>query len=423
MRRFVQKAVVFSASTVIIIVITFVLLEIGLRFFPGVIPAVLLIRFEPGLRENIAEGRFATHRDTIMFDRNDEGFPFWIWKPFAQKISHLKDPGVVKTVTMDEIGFCNLPGSYQQATIDIITVGDSFTFCTTINPEDTWTKQLSDLTNLTTYNLGKGGIGLYEYLQIFERFGIQKSPRFVVMNVFEGNDLRDAYQYHSYRKSIRSTGRPPRRSPQYIIYQFLREGPLGRHSYACNLVLSTVAHSYSQIGAGSIPNFRYRLVFTENSVPFNLENTDSVPFNLENTDVDEVIYARRLLAQEVDLEFFTEALKTFVQLSRGYDFVPIVTYTPSAYTAYAANVVFEEPDLGDVMRRYSQEQRDFFRSKARELGYIYIDFTSGLQSAAPFYNKPQTLLYYQTNVHLTKYGHRIIAETLSEAMHTLGILK
>ena len=39
-------------------------------------------------------------------------------------------------------------------------------------------------TGLSVYNLGKGGIGPYEYLQIFLHFGLPKHPRIVVMSIW-----------------------------------------------------------------------------------------------------------------------------------------------------------------------------------------------------------------------------------------------
>jgi hypothetical protein len=395
------------------VMVTLVLIEIGLRAFPGLIPLTLLIRFEPRLREQIAEAQsLPTVGDTIeVFERDDKGPPLRIWKPFTKINKTFDDPGTVKVVTMDELGFCNLSGSYQQVTLNIITIGDSFTWCFAVNPEDTWTKQLSDLTNLSAYNLGKDREGLHEYLQILKEFGVQKSPKLVIMNIYEGNDLRDAVQYWSYREN------PPLSSyPRTIYRQFFKDGPITHYSYSFNLLRATILYTHSQILFPSPQtkmrtetNFRYHLAFSENSIPFNLENTDT----------DEVIYAKRLFNQEVDLEIFTAALKEFVELSKQYNFVPIVTYTPSAHTTYATVVVFDDPNLGRLMEWFSQEQRNFLKVKGEELGYIFIDFTPSFQSAASEFNNREKLLYFQTNLHLTKHGHQLIAETLYNSWENL----
>jgi len=161
-------------------------------------------------------------------------------------------------------------------------------------------------------------------------------------------------------------------------------------------------------------NFRYSVVALEKNSPF----------NSENKDIDEVLHARSLYNQEIDLDVFTEALKTYVTLSRQHGFIPVVTYTPSAYTAYANNVVFDDPALGKLMSWFSWEQRNFFKTKGKELGYIFIDLTPSIQAAAQINcddNLPaEDLLYYQTNLHLTRHGHMVIAKTITQALQHLN---
>ncbi len=413
------KIILSSLKTLLInIAIICVLLEIMLRIFPAIIPPKLLVLFEPELRGSIAHGRFPTANQALVFKRYDDGFPFKIWKPNAIITYSYNDPGIVNTVHMDEMGFCNLPRNYHKtATIDLITIGDSFTWCTSVAPEDTWTTNFAKIAGLSSYNLGKSGIGLYEYIQIFQKFGIQKSPRFVVMNVYEGNDLRDAIRYHTYREIIKKTGKQPDLYPNpflHTLYQGLKAFPLRDYSYAYNFTLASMLYSYSKISSSQSArdeeNFRYNIVF-ENS---------SIPFNLENTDTDEIIYAKSLVDKKIDLDVFTEALKIFVELSKKYNFIPIVTYTPSAHTSYVKNVIFEDNNINNILQAFSEKQRHYFQIKGKELGYMFIDFTQALQVAAPTHNTPEKLLYYQTNLHLTKYGHKIIADALSQSLQTLN---
>lgn len=103
-------------------------------------------------------------------------------------------------------------------------------------------------------------------------------------------------------------------------------------------------------------NFRYSIV-----IPLKIS-----PFNTENKDTDEVLSARSLYNKKINLEVFAEALETYVMLSRQHGFIPVVTYTPSAYTAYANNVVFDDPALGKLMSWFSWEQRNFFKTKGKE---------------------------------------------------------
>ena len=395
--------------------IVLLLLEITLRIFPNVIPPVILIHFEPTLRGEIAKGWLKTKDQVRNLDRDDGGPPLTVWKPFqsivrvGKFVNPENDPGIVAQATMDENGFCNVPGSHQVSPLDIITIGDSFTWCHAVRPEDTWTKRISDFTHLSTYNLGRGGIGLHEYLQILKQFGIQKSPRYVIMNVYEGNDLRDAVKFHKFqnRKTRGEVSTSSSKSWRKKSYLFLKNSLLGRHSYAFNLIFHFSHILKNPYKKG---DFRYNLIFTERSIPF----------NLENSDLDEIKYANRLFAKQIDLNVFDAALDSLMKLSQQHNFIPIVAYTPSAHTTYNQNVVFKDPHLANLMPWFSSEQRRYFKRKGDDLGYFFIDLTPSLQFVAQEYNTPEKLLYYQTNLHLTKYGNAVVAKTLSGAIQELN---
>ena len=96
-------------------------------------------------------------------------------KPFTTlRWFNTDERGDVFVVKVDEMGFCNVPGVYEASSrIDVITVGDSLTWCNSVSPEETWTAQLSSLAGCSTYNLGRGGVGVYEYLQILKSFGVR----------------------------------------------------------------------------------------------------------------------------------------------------------------------------------------------------------------------------------------------------------
>lgn len=410
MRKFFSFSLKLSISLLLILLF----LEVGLRIIPNIIHPKLLINFEPRLREKVAQGWLPTYGDTIIVNRDDNGPPLRIWKPYT-KITHYDSdvPGDVFTVETDEIGFCNPRGSYnREPKIDIITIGDSFTWCNAVSPEDTWTKRLSDLTDLSSYNLGKGNLGLYEYIQILKRFGINQHPKFVILNVYEGNDIRDAITYLQTKNKDSDENIDSSKSH---LVQSLLENTIGRYSYSFNLIRAYIKYLYNKIVRYSFNkdlNFRYSIVFPDKSISFNLENTDK----------DEVFYARQLVAKKVDFNVFNDALESLVKLSKLHNFIPIVTYTPSAHTAYASYVIFDDPTLKDALKRFSDLQREFFKMEGMEKGYIFIDLTPSLQSAASS-SKSQNLLYYRTNLHLTRYGHDIIAKTLSESMKNLGLLR
>lgn len=409
-----KKTLIFLAHLSVSILLTFLLIEVGLRLFPGLVPLPLLIYFDEDLRTEIAYRRnLPTKWGTEIVERDDGGPELRVFKPFTKIAWPIQED---VTVVMDQLGFCNPPESnYQAAKIDLITLGDSFTTCHAVNPQDTWTSKLASLTGLSTYNLGRGGIGIHEYVQILKKYGLDKSPQYVIMNIYEGNDLRDGGVYYYYRQNSRSPENQPApvtpNAPFYNRYSYsynLANAFLKFFFYASNAPAQSDRNPFSVSLEDQDINFKYSFVFPDRTVAFNPANTDT----------DEVVVARYLSHHQVEAGVFTaieEALTTFVKLSKEYNFVPVVTYTPSAHTAYEANVVFEDPALSELMREFSHQQRTYFQKKGTELGYTFIDLTPALQTAAQA-NGSQNLLYYRKDLHLTRAGHLVVAQTISQLL-------
>lgn len=239
------------------------------------------------------------------------------------------------------------------------------------------------------------------------------------MNIYEGNDLRDAGIYYYYRKNFQPTENQPMPSPSASFYTFFN------HSYSYNLVNSfwkffrhaSDAPAKSDRNPFTISlednriNFKYHLVFADKTISFNPQNSDT----------DEVVVAKYLRNQQIEAGIFTaieEALVTFVELSKEHHFVPIVTYTPATHTAYESKVVFENSDLSELMSWFSHQQRAYFQKKGTELGYTFIDLTPALQAGAKT-NSSENLLYYRKDLHLTSDGHTVIAQVISQLLHDI----
>lgn len=398
-------------------IVTTLLTEGIIRIYPKLLPPKVLLNFNEELRSDIAQriGLQSKH-DVIELTRDDGGPPLTVFKPFTRFTFDYEDAGSINSQTADEIGFCNIAGTYDKEKFDIITIGDSLTWCTTVRPEDSWTKKLSRRTGLSAYNLGRGGVGLYEYLQILKAYGLQKSPKVVIMGATESNDLRDAVRFYSFKGSQspeKYSQWPPKRqcsNPICSLRRTMQEGPVGRHSYATNLFISSlrVIASKTIYAHQNTPdtNFKYTLSFTKHSIPF----------NKDNVDVDEIVHASKLLSGEISTDLYSQALSDFIALSKEHGFLPIVVYLPSAHTVYSQYVVFENEKLRKPLDEFSTKQRNFFKDKAEELKYIFIDTTEALKKESENYTTEDRLLYYPTNLHFTKYGHEVVADTIIRSL-------
>ncbi|NJN96496.1 MAG: hypothetical protein HC875_21510 [Anaerolineales bacterium] len=432
-----KEKISFLTKLFLSCLLTLLLLEAGLHLFPGVIPLQFLIYFNKYPRSEIARSLNLSNKwDIIYLDRDDGGPELWVYRPLIKIRWPVKDEGAVETRVLDDIGFCNPPeNSYHLPKISLITLGDSFTTCYAVNPEDTWTAKLSQLTGLEVYNLGRIGTSIHGYVQIFKHFGLQKSPQIVIMNFYEGNDLRDEINFYKYRENQKEEALRPTSLTDNFAVELSREGLLGRYSYTFNLfnsalqywltldqnasdLSSTDSDEMAEIelhAADDTLDFRYNLVFTDTVVPFNPKNEDRDEVSMALMVKNRVPGYEQKIAQTVK-----EALATFVELSKQNDFVPIVTYTPSAYTAYADNVKFNDPALQELMPAFSAYQYKFLKTEGQNLGYTFIDLTPALQVAARIKGSTD-LLYFPVNRHLTPSGHAVIAEELSRSLQNLHL--
>jgi hypothetical protein len=396
-------------------------LELGLRLAPELIPLTLLKRFHHQPRLEIARQRSLWNESQMrVLPRDDGGPTLKIFKPHSKIFYDFHGRDEKGVTLMDDQGFCNPPrDSYDRPTIDLVTIGDSFTWCVVLDPTATWTSQLGEITGLSVYNLGRGGIGPYDYLQILEQLGLPKQPAYVVMNIYEGNDLRDALRYHEHiqaasRGQILYTDAADRDSHNLDLDTLL-DIPLIRDSYAINFVAAAIDKLYEGLKnailravGGDAPetvDFHYSLQFADARVAFNLQNADE----------SEVRMAHQLQQGNIDLSVLDDALSTYVELARHHGFTPFVAYSPSAYTTYAGFVEFDDPSLTELMPWFSRTQRDYLQNKSRELGFIFVDLTPALQAAARE-RRQADLLYHPINVHFTISGNRIVAETLATAV-------
>ncbi|MEM8884023.1 MAG: hypothetical protein AAGD14_08145 [Planctomycetota bacterium] len=376
--------------------ILFGLTEIALRIVPNLMPRRSLPYLESEIRRRAAEGRYHTSDQVRPLDRDDGGPLLRMWRPHAVvRYPGLEDKGAVKAVEMDEIGFGNPPGRYADQ-IDIITIGDSFTFPHAIDPKDAWGIRLGDLLGRSSYNLGLPRNGLHEYIQFLKQFGLSRKPKIVVLNVYEGNDLRDAVAFHKGAKGDDAMNLLPDR-PWHDSF-------LGRNSYVYNAIR----------GYADYLDDRGEQKDLERTIDFRFE-VAGIPFNQEQGSRDEPAYALWQQEGRYGFDLYDDALHDFVALAKEHGFRPIVTYSPWAHAVYGP-VEFAQLGLREKLEAFSREQRAYFAGKAKELGYTFIDLEPALKKEAGREGNPpreDNLLYYPTTIHYTARGHAVVAEAIA----------
>lgn len=373
-------------------------LEAVLRWHPDLIGLSTLDRFHPVLRLKIASDQglpTSLSRPLIRSsERSDGGPDIHLFTPleraFVRQAEVDRDLGAIESVSMDQRGFCNADETAQRKSAEVVVLGDSFTWCTAVAVSDTAASRLQPRLSTTVYNVSLPGIGTYEELELFRRVGADLEPRFVVLNFYEGNDLRDIVRYLAFRdRGIQKNRGDP------------IGGPFAR-SYALAFLKASLEVMVRTIKSLSGPDFRY-------SVEADGRRFD---MNVEDSDLDEVRQARQIAAGIIREDFLREPLSAYRELAKRHGFSPRIAFIPSAYTAYDGSVIFRDPAVGKDLRKASRLQRQWVKAEAEKQGIEVIDLVPAFQKSV----REGELAYFPANVHLTPRGHEIVAQTIADAL-------
>jgi hypothetical protein len=399
------RAIAMSLVTMAIaLAIGFGLIEVTLRAFPSLIGINVLQYMEPTLRAEIA-GRLGlpTLATSIMIPsdkRTDGGPPFFLPGPGAKQFS-FADPadvalGAAEYVESDENGLCNPPDKAARGKADVLVAGDSFTFCTALPAKDAAAHKLEEMSGLLTYNVGVGNTGPYEYLEMLKRFA-QFKPRAAVMNLYEGNDLRDILIYLRFVESGGQSEKDRRVDPawSYAVQFFKASWELVDRYVKANV---TAAQDY---------DFHY-------SAPV---GDHVMQMNISNKDQGEVQRALELKSGKISTDLFGPPIKAYVDWAKGNGIIPIVTYIPSMYTAFGEKVTFADPQVGQAVQAFSAAQRKWLADNAQTIGYNYVDMTPFFQELTA----KGVVTHYPSNVHLTVQGQELVATHTWDMLKQLGI--
>ncbi len=375
--------------------------EAVLRMVPSLMSPAVIDRFHPALREAVSTRLgLTTKSDRVIVDsteRSDGGPALYLYHPNKDYTVPLDETdrklGGDEMFLSDSRGFCNPAGADQRPHADIVSIGGSITFCTTVPVEASYIAELEKISGMTAYSLDLPGIGPYEYIEILRRSGLALTPRYVVLNISEGNDLRDVERFFAFIAGDAPEFRKAKRMG----------GPFAV-SYALAFLKGAIEKLVKDIAGAARPDFRYTV--TVDGV--------ETPLNVTNNDPDELEYAQRVANGELSPALYEDALTSFVALARAENFVAVVSYIPSGYTAYADSVVFSDPSIGPALRSYSEMQRQWLADNAVRLGYVFIDTTQSMQAASR-----ERLTYFPANSHLTAAGHEAAAEAVAAGIAAL----
>ena len=303
----------------------------------------------------------------------------FVRKPGVSWRGYIKEANRLVDYRTDQNGFRNSPSEHLVA--DVVFIGDSYTEASQVNEGDTFVRRVADATGLSVVNLGRGGYGPQQELIVLQRYGLSYKPRFVVWQLFEGNDLVDANHFAAWKNA-------PHRSNSTLADRYFA------HSFVTRLLNKTcvadrnirwITFHYSDGNATRIPlHYLYQ---------------PSQPSSML-----------------VGMEETSRALGLGHRLCDSQGIHLLVLFIPTMIRVMEPYVTLErkEDEIRYLPKHAGNDKNDFASRVAAlcgEVGCTFVDSFAALRDAAATENRN---MYIPRDEHLDVRGHEVIAQLVSD---------
>jgi hypothetical protein len=304
---------------------------------------------------------------------------------------------------------------------DIVLIGDSYVEIGETD-QSTLTEELTHISDLRTFNLGRGWYGPFQYLELLKQYAPRLTPRYAVLCFFDGNDAEDTEQYLRWRQ-----GEPYYHfvvGEHYLsrffaalrdTYDVLvplgprtagRNGSTGPPSVAAEPVRP--APTQQDSGPSSVHPDLGLIVSQDRLLPMHVTYWNR-PFSTQQ------------LLESAEWQAIGRVLKDFQRVAAENGIVPVVLFIPKKAEVYGA---FYSPRSGlNFLHRLSEHMRfkdnshDAFMTLAEEAGIRAVDLLPRFRTLAG----EGQVLYYPFDTHWNPAGRRAAAEVISTSLRELPV--
>jgi hypothetical protein len=275
-----------------------------------------------------------------------------------------------------ENGFRNPPG---QSRADIVFIGDSYTEAAQVSEEDTFVQRVGAATGLSVANLGRGAYGPQQELIVLERYGLEYQPRFVVWQLFDGNDLNDARNYLAWRESS---------TPYTSSYKY---------RYLENSLITKLLFPTAVVDPGSP------------TATLHYHDGTQRPLYLRYG-----YYPDQPIQLAVGLTETQRAIEAGYRLTESRGIRLLVLFIPTMLQVLQPFITFDSVGDRDRYLPQSSSTDDFgikMENFCAQLGCSYINTLPALRARAMADNR---YIYFPSDEHLGIQGHEVVAEAVLE---------
>ncbi|HET9905946.1 MAG TPA: hypothetical protein VFQ23_04880 [Anaerolineales bacterium] len=377
------------------VVISLAMVEMLMRAFPNWIP--------PDVRVNPPARRVKAFIDESYYLRQSDGDLFYYMRGQIAPLSPDEDEVVAQVqMVTDANGFRNSPE--EQATYDIVALGDSFTRASGV--AYSWPQKLAEYAKRDVLNLGDVGFGPQDELKVLQQYGIKKQPQWVIMAYFEGNDLYDSAAYEQANPFILF------RFGKYALNQSIKSwnekswgvAPVkvrSNYQYPINIAINNKDLEVAFF------SYYFSWLSVDRAVIESSQNFRLVSETiLQVLELSEAAGARFLLVYVPSKEHvYLPYLNDENILERVFTGVPAVELDEAGFLQFTNERVKPEPT-----RRHMDDQAGLLADFAADHMILYLDLTSTFQEEAA----AGAELYYRFDTHWNQHGHDLAASLINK---------
>jgi lysophospholipase L1-like esterase len=297
---------------------------------------------------------------------------------------------------------------------EVVTIGDSQTYGVSAPANLSWPAQLGDRIDRRVYNLSLGGYGPVQYLELLRTRALRLRPKVVVVGVYYGNDLYDAYRVvygldhwsalrrRDVPKTSDSTDMSP---PREVLLGSARDW-LARHSVVYRLVTFTalggVARRLEFAGgrrAADAVEVQYGVHGASTGLTPNLR--------LKALDLEDA-------AVQEGLRLSLDRMERMAEICRAAGVHLLIVLIPTKERVISPRISDStaRSSLAALLRAEDQVDRAV-RDHLERLGIRYVSLIDDLQRAAG----RGEIYPSNDDGHPTSAGYAVIAEVVAAAVH------